>query len=444
MKRELVIIGGGVAGMAAAVEAIARGLHPIILDKNRYLGGRVRSFMARDIRRTIDNGQHVLSAAYTKTLDFLRTIGSIDQVQLQPCLKLRFLFEKNRYFDFQTSALPAPFHFFFPLMKQIKISGIRPADLLHLLWQQYILKPEKFSEMTVSEWTGHCRQSEKIRQLIWNPMSLAILNTPAEEADARLLLSAVQQSFLKSSKMAGFGICRNGLSEIFAHPAERYIVENGGSIYTLQNVKKLIIRNNRVKAVVTGKQQFDAPLALSTVPPYALREIIRHSQNETLSSQGEQLEQFSYNSIMTIYLFLKSSLGFEGIMAPVNTPLQWILPLPEKGQGKGYAVVVSAANSWNGLAAEDILEKVKEEFFNLFNLRLENSHSILAHKIIREKRATIAQTPQSQKWRMQPGPLLDNFYVAGDWTATGLPATIEGAITSGQRAVQQISEKLLS
>ncbi len=445
MKKELLIIGGGIAGLSAAVHAIRHDLHPIILEKNRYLGGRVRSFHAADIRQTIDNGQHVLSAAYTETRDFLRQIGSDRHMDFPANFTARFMQPGGKTFQFRTYSLPAPFHFFVPLLVNRKFTTTPPREYFRFVYRNLKLPPQKRRQMTADQWLTYCGQNSAIRQILWEPLTYSILNTGIREASAELLYQAIRQSFLHSRQRSALGIPLDWLSEILAHPAEKFITGHGGSIYLLNPVTKFVRRDDRIQSVVTRKQQFDAPWVIAAVPPFALTAIAGDSAIPALTEALTSLEKFEYNPIITIHIFLRSELPSRFPLAISRSPLQWIFSHPGRktpGNLYGYALVISAAEEWAARPQEEILQMAVNELQRLFASVAAPELRPVKYKIIKEKRATIKQTPASLAWRPPADTPLQNLFLAGDWTDTGLPATIEGAVKSGRTAVERIVRKV--
>ncbi|MEJ2635857.1 MAG: hydroxysqualene dehydroxylase HpnE [Calditrichia bacterium] len=447
MNKEIIIIGGGLAGISAAIHAIQHGFRPIILEKNRELGGRVRSVYANDIHQTIDNGQHILSAAYDETIRMLKQTGSLHKVYFQKNFNIHFIKSQRRHFVFRTFALPSPLHFFIPLMLQKKFTGTNTAEYISFVRKNIGLKEAELRKMTVSQWLSFTGQSKNLRTLLWEPLTHSILNASMEEASAYLLQQAVNQSFLHSRKRAALGIPRDWLGNIFVTPAEKFISDKGGSIHRLCSLHKFISENGHINSIVTRKQQFYSPWIISTVPPYALKSVLEESQIQSLNRLTEKCGRFSYNPIITINIFLRAPINVQFPVAPVASPLQWIFPHPSQNSGKagyGYALVISAANQWTIKNADQIIDMVKGELFRILGINLNNNHKLIKYKIIKEKRATVSQTPEFLKLRPAVETPIDNFFLAGDWVATGLPATIESAVKSGRMAVEAVVKKASS
>ncbi len=444
MNKEVIIIGGGLSGLSAAIYAIQKGFRPIILEKNRYLGGRVRSFFATDIQHTIDNGQHLLSASYKETIQYLKIIGAFHKIYFQRNFNIQFIKDPIHRFTFRTFPLPAPLHFFIPLYLKKRFTRTDTGDYINFVRQNRNLSPDDLKKMTVTEWLNYSRQGTALQELLWRPLSFSILNTSPEEASAHLLNLAVSQSFLHSRKNARLGIPKDWLGNIFADPAEKYILANNGSIHHFADATKFIVEEGRIHSIVTRKQQFDAPWVICTVPPVALLDILTASAMPEFGKQIEKLGQFQYNTIMTINLFLEQQIRIHFPLAAVSSPLQWIFTHPAvEGStgGHGYAVVVSGANNFNNLSSAEIMEMVREEFLRVLGVDIHIGGNLLQYKIIKEKRATIAQTPQSLELRLPTKTPLKNLLLAGDWTDTGLPATIESAILSGKLAVEAMVKR---
>lgn len=441
MSKEIVIIGGGVSGLSAAIRAIESGFRPILLEKNRALGGRVRSFFARDMKRTMDNGQHVLSAAYEETIDYLRTINSIHKVYFQKNFNCLFLKDPLNHFHFRTAHLPAPLHFFIPLVSKHKYTNIQTGDYVNFIRCHLTLSEKKLNQMTVEQWMAHCQQSDAAESFLWKPFTLAMLNTHPRDASAYQLITALKKSFLKSREAARLGILKDWLSETFIHPAEKYLLKQGGIIHRFTSVQKFVVRNSEVIQVVTSKGPIDSPWIINTTPPYALMAILQNSGIRSLAPLEEIASGFTYNPIITVNIILKKPLNYHFPVAPVESPLQWIFAYPDnhpESQESGYTLVMSDAREWAGRTADDILRMVQSELQRLFGIDLLAVNGLLRYKVIKEKRATIAQTPEAQQKRPGVRTALTNFFLAGDWIDTDLPATIESAILSGKMAVSAI------
>ena len=441
MDRDVIIIGGGLAGLSAAVQAIQHGFRPIILEKNKHLGGRVRSFYAPDIGREIDNGQHVLSAAYQETIRFIKTIGSEDQILYQKNFQTNFSKKDGTKLLFKTLSLPAPFHFFLPLIFSKNFTGVRLSGLWRFSWRNIGLSVKRIKQMTIKEWLEYTGQSTEVQKFLWQPLAYSILNTPVETGSAFLLKQAISKSFFHSRRNARLILPKSWLGDVFIAPAEKFLVKHGAEIHCLTTTEKIEFRDDRARKIVTSKGNFNAPWIISTVPPFALKEILENSGDVVIRNSITGLDKFEYNPIMTINIFLDRSIEADFPLAFIDSPLQWMFPHPHKAASQtdyGYALVISAANYWADKSREEIIDMVSVELLNHLGVRFETTHKLLKYKIIKEKRATIAQTPEFVRERPGTETGIPNFFLAGDWIDTGLPATIEGAMVSGRLAMESI------
>ena len=441
MNKDIIIIGGGLAGLSAAVQAIKHGYRPIILEKNKHLGGRVRSFYSPDIDCEIDNGQHVLSAAYEETIGFLKTIGSADKISYQKNFQVCFSKKDGTNFLFRTWPLPAPFHFFLPLIFRKKFTGLHYSELLKFIWKNTNLSSKQLKRMTIKEWLEHSGQSQEIQKFLWQPLSNAILNTPIETGSAFLLKRAISRSFFHSRHNARLILPKSWLGEIFVTPALNYILRNKGEVHLLTPAKKIVTREGNDLKIVTTRGNFNAPWVISALPPFALKSILENSTDSLAQDSMVGLDHFEYNPIITINIFLNQPINIPFPVAFIDSPLQWLFPHPNTEATEkefGYSLVISAANEWGDKSREEIINMVSDELTNHLGIGFESSHRLLKYKIIKEKRATIAQTPFYIRNRPGNTTAIPNLFLAGDWTDTGLPATIEGAMVSGRLAIESI------
>ena len=390
---------------------------------------------------TIDNGQHILAAAYNETKSLLEKIGALEKIDFQTKFETRFLKSPVNDIYFRSASLPSPLHFFIPLLQHRNFTRISLKDFWHLF--RYFASPgsANLNELTLAQWLEKYKQSREIRELLWHPLSLSILNTPPETASADLLLTAVHRSFLGPRKRAGLGIPRDWLSEIFAHPAEQYFQRKGVEVELLSTVQKVVKLKNQRFTVHTQKNSYDTSGIISTIPPFALKDILEESPLPEMNQILEILPQFEYHAIMTINIWLTQELPGYFPASVVGSPIQWIFKHPQTEPGNmqyGYALVFSVADPWIGLSRKELITMVNRELISLFGKSFNNKSPISVYKIIKEKRATISQTPRMTSIRPASSTPLQNFKLAGDWTNTDLPATIEGAILSGRLAVENM------
>jgi squalene-associated FAD-dependent desaturase len=441
MGKDIIILGGGLAGLSTAVQAIKHGYRPIILEKNKHLGGRIRSFYSPDIDCEIDNGQHVLSAAYEEAIEFMTTIGSADKISYQKNFQVYFSKNDGTNFLFRTWPLPAPFHFFLPLIFRKKFTGLHFSELLKFIRKNTRLSSEQLKGMTTKEWLEHCGQSQEIQKLLWQPLSYAILNTSMETGSAFLLKQAISQSFFHSRHNARLILPKSWLGEIFVTPALNFIHRNKGEVHLLTTAEKIVTGEGRICKIDTSKGDFSAPWIISALPPFALKSILENSADTIIQDSLAGLDHFEYNPIITINIFLNQPINIPFPVAFIDSPLQWLFPHPNSEATEkefGYSLVISAANEWADKSREEIINMVSVELANHLGIRFEISHRLLKFKIIKEKRATIAQTPALIRKRPGSRTAIPNLFLAGDWIDTGLPATIEGAIVSGQLAIENM------
>jgi squalene-associated FAD-dependent desaturase len=438
-NNKIIIIGAGIAGISAAIHALDHNLKPILIDRNRHLGGRVRSFYSQDIAQYLDNGQHILAAAYSETRELLRKIGSHDKVHFQNSFEVDFIANSGKVYNFRTYPIFSPLHFLLPLLIRRSHTGILWRDFWNIILNAKLLKKEEFKQMTIQTWLNRCKQSKAISEFLWKPLALSILNTPIHSASAYLLYQAISKSFLGPRKMSGMGIPLDWLSHIFANPAEKYLKKADSEIFLLNQVQKIINNDDHTLKIVTQKRTISAAAIICAVPPFALSDILKNSTIPELGPLVAQVDQFEYNPIMTINIYLNKPLPGHFPAALVSSPIQWIFRHPVKDEASGqfgYALVSSAAAEYSESSREEILEMVYLELSRLYNIDLKKTYYIVAYKVIKEKRATISQTPESLLLRPTTKTALENFYLAGDWIDTGLPATIEGAALSGRLAIE--------
>jgi squalene-associated FAD-dependent desaturase len=446
MAKRVVIIGGGFAGLAAGVRLSERGCQVLLLERRNHLGGRAYSFTDAKTGDVIDNGQHLFMGCYRHTVAFLETIGRLDRLKFQDRPRVDFL-DRRGFASFDCPPLPAPLHV---LAGLLKMKGIGVGDKLRTLKVGGAIKGNgRFSPgaVTVDQWLDELGQSARIKQRFWYPMVVATLNQSPDIASARMLRVVLQQAFGGDSTSAQIGISRVGLSDLYTDGASDFIKSRGGDVQTAAQVRRLIVEGGVVIAVeMKDGQRIEGDYFISAVPPRALVEIL---PDELRNREFEKLGSLGSSPIVSINLWFDRQIIDREFVGLLGTRCQWLFnkdliikpqmarmsALPER-QSSQVAVIISAARDFVDLAKNELVDIAVSELHEL----LPNSRgATLIHSVIvKEREATLSHTVESDNLRLGPRTTISNLILAGDWTDTGLPATIESAVLSGDVAADII------
>lgn len=402
------IIGAGVAGLATAVNLAKVGRRVNLYEAAGHAGGRCRSFDDASMGCRIDNGNHLLLSGNVAALGYLKDIGAEDSLTGPETAEFPF-------FDLKTNerwsvTLDAFFLLRGLFSKAGRVPGSRPVDYLkpfRLAWSG--------EKATVSECLG---PDNALFRRFWEPISVAVLNTAAEEAAASLLLPVIRETLGRGAAACRPLMARDGLSESFIDPALLFLQGEGVEIEMNQRLRALHMDGGRVTALDFGAKQVAlgaADAVVLAVPPPAAANLVPGLETPNDS-----------RAIVNGHFRLEHEVREFSFLGLVSGVSQWLFVR------RGVAsVTVSAAND---LAEEDT-ESIATRMWNevAFALAL-GQRPLPNHRIVKEKRATFAQTPEQLKRRPAAATDWQNLYLAGDWTDTGLPATIEGSIRSGRKA----------
>ncbi|RMH77027.1 MAG: FAD-dependent oxidoreductase [Calditrichaeota bacterium] len=439
----VVIVGGGIAGISAAVHALERGWHPILLERTAWLGGRARSVYARDIGRTIDNGQHVLSAGYRETRRLLQRLGSADLVRYQERLEIEFRLGLRRRFHFRSWLLPPPLHFWLPLLLKAPLTaGDRKFLWRWPLWRRSI-SPATLKHLTVKEWLKEGGSAPLLPRLLWEPLTRATLNTTMEQASAYLLDQVLRQAFLGTARECGLGLPAVPLGKLFGEPGGRFLKQQGATVRLRTGAAGLALEQGRVTGVHTGEGEWiPAEAVILALPPEALRRICGTTAG-LAEALGRPVERLVASPIITFHFWLRRPLPLTAPTALIDSPVQWIFEIPSgehlaADRIYGYTAVISAAGEEVEFSREQLQDLLEREIYGFFGKRLSEDLGLQALKIVKEKAATVLQSPEFLDIRPPVTTGIPNLFLAGDWIDTGLPATIESAALSGRLAAERL------
>src|SRR5262245_21617074 len=247
----VLILGGGFAGLAAAVDLAEGGMRVLLLERRSFLGGRAYSFTDKTTGDTIDNGQHLMMGCYHHTIRFLEKIGSLGNLKFQPNPKVDFLHEDEGHASFKCPPLPAPLHLLGGLvgLKTIGWGDRLRALRVGLAVQMLNGDGERLSDVTVRQWLDSLGQSERIQRRFWNVMALATLNEAPEVASADMFARVIELGFLRTKRDSAMVISRVGLSDLYTDQAKNYIEARGGEVRLNADVARVEFENDRAVGV---------------------------------------------------------------------------------------------------------------------------------------------------------------------------------------------------
>lgn len=439
--KKVVVLGGGYAGLAAANELILRGHDVTLVESRALLGGRAHSFVDSKSGQTLDNGQHILMGCYHETLTFLRQLGVSERLYSPPTMQVPFVSEKGR--SMLAATLPAPFHLLSALLGYGELSWADKMAAIRLAVKLRLGRRPRLKE-SVEAWLKRWKQTPNIIRALWEPLCIAALNEPVATASGRLFATVIRRSFLGGAEDSKILLSRVGLSELFA-PEVRRLLEMCRSTIRLQApVAGLRFEGSMLREVqLNDGSSFQPDAVVSALPWHVLRALLP-AENKL----AQACRQIQDAPIVSLHLWMDRPVLNEPFVGMLDSPVHWVFSRDhihgtEAGQsGHVITAVVSGARELVEKSAtelEDITLKELERF-----IPEARGARVLHRMVYKARSATFAATPEAEEHRPGVNTEWYNFWLAGDWTDTGLPATIEGAVVSGRRAAQAVDEAILS
>jgi hydroxysqualene dehydroxylase len=427
----VIVVGGGLSGLAAAADLSEAGFPTKLLEQRLSLGGRARSYIDATTGDEIDNGQHLLIAGYQHTLGFLTRIGAGNLVEIQKNAVLPFHHPERGFVELKLPSLPSPAHLGWGILRTPLLSIRDRSTLLMAGLALMREKPENEIGLTIAQWLDRHGQPAEVRRCFWDPLTVAIMNETADRGSARLFLDALRQAFLGHSRNAALAFPRVGLSSLFAHPAKMYIERNGGTVQCQADVRGISLTNGLASEVIlkNGKVLPCSALILAVPASHAIQLVPPGTVPHL-----EQMAHAGYSPIIGIHLWMNHRFMPGDVVGLIGRRIQWVFR-----RERHLSLVISAARDFVGLSDEELTRVAIDDLRTVFGNTVESpEHAV----IIREKRATFSATPENARNRPGTATGVGNLFLAGDWTNTGLPATIEGAILSGLRAARLTADSL--
>lgn len=437
-RKNIAIIGGGWAGLAAAVELCKQHHKVSVFESSPQLGGRARSIIWNDL--TLDNGQHLMIGAYQQMIECLNTIQA-DTNQLFKQLPHRMLMLDSQNgktaFDLQLPTYPAPLHLLFGVLNTPSLS-MKDKILLLLRFNKLLNTPIK-NDISVSEWLNSAKLPESYRNSLLEPVCLAALTTHPQQASAKAFQSVLQQTFNAPADFTDLLIPTTDLGQVFPALAEKFILQHGGKIKTRCKVQHLLHDNTQVHSVQINDDVINFDQVILATPPKVTAKLLQ--EIPACGDISEQINKLKFEPVSTLYLQFKEPLTLiYPMLGLVNGLGEWVFERATSGHNDVLAVVISAQGEHLKLAEEKLVKTIYRELSNV----IENLPELLNSKLIIEKRATFQCHPNVDKNRPGINTNLRNLKLCGDYVyieennQPGLPSTLEGALRSGVKCAQSI------
>jgi squalene-associated FAD-dependent desaturase len=437
-----IVIGGGLAGLAAACDLADAGVRVTVLEKRPFLGGR--SYSYRDGRSgvEVDNGQHVFLGCCTAYIGFLKRLGVYQNVHLQKRLLVPVIDKVWGESTLSSSpALPPPLHL---MPSLLRFKSISPAEKLmaayafaHIQATDRRAHPE-LDRIKFGEWLQRRRQSIRAIGSLWNLIVQPTLNDDIWRVSADLALMVFQEGFLRSRDGANVGWAKVGLSALLAEAAQRYIEERGGEVRLGAAVDAIEVEAGAVTRVLADGAELTADRYVVALPAKDLLGALP----EPVAKKAPFVNAGAIESspIVNVHLWYDRPVWDRSFAAFLNTPLQWAFNKSKlhgvEEPGQYIDISLSGARDIIDVPGEEIISSFRKEVDALFpaarGAKLERA------LVVKQRDATFAAKPGVAALRPKQRTPVAGLYLAGDWTDTGWPSTMESAVRSGALAAREV------
>ena len=449
-----VVLGGGLAGMTAAWRLTQAGWRVTLVERRPYLGGRAYSFTDRETGQEVDNGQHVFLGCCTAYAQLLDDIGTLGLTSRQQRLRVEVRAPNGRRGILAGLPLPAPFHLLASFLRyphigrRDKLRAI-PA-LLRIQRERHHDRPE-LRQQSLHEWLTAHGQSRRAIANFWDLIVVPALNDASEDVSASAGFMLFQQTLLHNRHGANVGFAQASLSAVMGDRIERGLAGMGATVLLGTSAEALDVEAQRVAGVrLANGATLEADAYVSALPPNAMLGVLPYPMREHPAFAPAASHEWS--PIVNLHIWYDRPIGDFDFLAFVDSPVQWVFNRTRiaGGDGPGQYITVSLSGAWEfwPMTKTALRELFLPEIARLFWSENggENGGGNEAAKeaqverfiVVKEQRATFRSTPGAAANRLPTATPLSNLFLAGDWTETGWPSTMESAVRSGNNAAQAV------
>ncbi|HKA78330.1 MAG TPA: hydroxysqualene dehydroxylase HpnE [Pseudolabrys sp.] len=411
------IIGAGLAGLSAAVRLAGSRRAVALHEATAQAGGRCRSYYDQSTDMVIDNGTHLLLSGNHAALSFAETIGSKSGLRGPAEAEFTFIDLPSREqwtLHFGDSRFP-----WWVFDKDRRVPQTNVVDYLPLARLAWTSTDKPIDKVI------NC--SGPIYERFLEPLLLAALNISPRDGSAKLAGALIRETLALGGQACRPLIARDGLGTVFVEPAISYLQSRGVSVAFQDELIALRFANGRVSQVRFAKQSIDldeSDSVILAVPPYVAANLL-----------PGLVAPSAFRGIVNAHFRIDPPANLPPMLGVINGTCEWIFALPGR-----ISITISSGDKWFDIPRAELAQLIWREVAKVAGL----SEALPLWQIVRERRATFAATPEQNALRPAAETNWNNLFLAGDWTATGLPATIESAVRSGYRAADLVSQRLMA
>jgi squalene-associated FAD-dependent desaturase len=435
---DVLVVGGGAAGLGAALALAGAGAKVTLLERRPYVGGRACSYLHPALNEVVDS-QHVLLGCCTNLIAMCNEAGIADEIRWYD--EQTFLEPNGRRSTIATSGLPAPFHFTPSFLKAGMLDLKDKVGMARGLMEFFRGYPAKDDE-SVAQWLKRTGQTERSVQHFWRPILMATLNDGLENCSTRYAGKVFHELFVKSSTGGRLGIPTVPLSEFYGGMARR-LEALGGKVELRASVEGLAQCGDGRWCAKTASGKYHADAVVLALPFEQTAKLLPGMQvngerpaevKEELEAETKRFVHAPFTSILLWYDREISELDHAWLL---DSTIEWFFHKSRirrypAGSGSYVELVIAGSRAQLGMTREEILSGALREFETFFPEA--RKAQLLKSGILKEARATFSVMPGMDQYRPVQESGLAGLYLAGDWTATEWPSTMEGAARSGRLA----------
>lgn len=431
----ITVIGGGLAGLAAATRLLDRGYDGelILLERTPFLGGRTSTVEYKEYR--LDLGQHMHVSAFEFYLEFLTEIGLEDKIRTQSRLEAEFRDSSGKSGMVEGNNVPPPFHLFSSLINFPFISFLDKFSLVGpLLSALLFVYEEDDRQISFGDWLRRRGASETSIERLWNQIIVPTLNAPVDEVSVPKGMMILKRVLLdKEGGKLGRLDCDMGL---IGEQASNFIEKHGGTVKVSSPVTSITpAGDGECRVELNNEKVIKSEIVLSAVPGHGLEKILTET---TLNEFTRPFWNMEWNSILNVHLFFSESVMDREFFGFLEGTAGWVFNVDwnESDSGKHICLTLSDPGELENKETEELVNLVERELSSPLPRIKETS--LVDSVVLHQPKATFKPDPGSSSFRPSQNPGIPGLYLAGDWTATGWPSTMEGAVRSGYYAADKI------